>query len=201
MHGHRPGRQSSDMLYNYPGRMAADMDEEFDRVGRSPNFCAIKESSGDINHRPSSTVTISYLLACVMVDQAGSCLVRKWVCAGSNFARGLYYALASWRSTGFCRGEDYVGAAPLVPAGTGWSFSHQAPLACVIFRGPLAAAETAEKGQCGNAEMMKPVTTIAAIEEAAISELLTQANTPPLSDLPFPDLSPVAVIAPRNRVF
>ena len=38
------------MLYNYPGRMAAEMDEEYlDRVGRSPNFCAIKESSGDIN--------------------------------------------------------------------------------------------------------------------------------------------------------
>ena len=37
-------------LYNYPGRMAAEMSEEYlDRVGRSPNFCAIKESSGDIN--------------------------------------------------------------------------------------------------------------------------------------------------------
>ncbi|MEO1724524.1 MAG: dihydrodipicolinate synthase family protein, partial [Pseudomonadota bacterium] len=36
------------MLYNYPGRMAAEMDENFlDRVGRSPNFRAIKESSGD----------------------------------------------------------------------------------------------------------------------------------------------------------
>ena len=38
------------MLYNYPGRMAAEMDEEFlDRVGQSSNFRAIKESSGDIN--------------------------------------------------------------------------------------------------------------------------------------------------------
>ena len=38
------------MLYNYPGRMAAEMSEEYlDRVGRSPNFCAVKESSGDIN--------------------------------------------------------------------------------------------------------------------------------------------------------
>ena len=38
------------MLYNYPGRMAAEMDEDFlDRVGQSPNFRAIKESSGDIN--------------------------------------------------------------------------------------------------------------------------------------------------------
>jgi 4-hydroxy-tetrahydrodipicolinate synthase len=38
------------MLYNYPGRMGINMGEEFlDRVGRSRNFCAIKESSGDIN--------------------------------------------------------------------------------------------------------------------------------------------------------
>ena len=36
------------MLYNYPGRMGINMGEEFlDRVGRSRNFCAIKESSGD----------------------------------------------------------------------------------------------------------------------------------------------------------
>ena len=34
------------MLYNYPGRMAAEMDEDFlDRVGQSSNFMAIKESS------------------------------------------------------------------------------------------------------------------------------------------------------------
>jgi len=38
------------MLYNYPGRMGVNMGEEFlDRVGRSRNVCAIKESSGDIN--------------------------------------------------------------------------------------------------------------------------------------------------------
>ncbi len=37
------------MLYNYPGRMSVNMDAEcLDRLGRSPNFCAIKESSGDI---------------------------------------------------------------------------------------------------------------------------------------------------------
>jgi 4-hydroxy-tetrahydrodipicolinate synthase len=45
------------MLYNYPGRMGVVMGEEYlDRVGRSPNFCAIKESSGDPNR--------THLLAC-----------------------------------------------------------------------------------------------------------------------------------------
>ncbi|TIQ61522.1 MAG: dihydrodipicolinate synthase family protein, partial [Mesorhizobium sp.] len=39
------------MLYNYPGRTGTMMDLEFlDRVGRSTNFCAIKESSGSMNH-------------------------------------------------------------------------------------------------------------------------------------------------------
>ena len=38
------------MLYNYPHRTGTMMGEEFlDRVGRSRNFCGIKESSGDIN--------------------------------------------------------------------------------------------------------------------------------------------------------
>ena len=38
------------MLYNYPGRMSVNMDEDtLDRLGRSANFCAIKESSGDPN--------------------------------------------------------------------------------------------------------------------------------------------------------
>lgn len=38
------------MLYNYPGRMCVNMDEDTrDILGKSPNFCAIKESSGDPN--------------------------------------------------------------------------------------------------------------------------------------------------------
>ena len=39
------------MLYNYPGRTGTHMGEEFlDEVGKSVNFCGIKESSVDINH-------------------------------------------------------------------------------------------------------------------------------------------------------
>jgi 4-hydroxy-tetrahydrodipicolinate synthase len=38
------------ILYNYPGRTGVSMDEEFlDRVAQSSNFCAIKESAGDID--------------------------------------------------------------------------------------------------------------------------------------------------------
>ncbi|MHA1552856.1 MAG: dihydrodipicolinate synthase family protein, partial [Alphaproteobacteria bacterium] len=38
------------MLYNYPGRSGTEFSEEsLQRVGDSRNFCAIKESSGDVN--------------------------------------------------------------------------------------------------------------------------------------------------------
>ncbi len=89
------------MLYNYPGRMAAEMDEEFlDRVGRSPNFCAIKESSGDINRLHLLARDYPHIqLACGMDDQALEFFAwgaRSWVCAGSNFAPEAHLAL--WRA-------------------------------------------------------------------------------------------------------
>ena len=38
------------ILYNYPGRSGTHMGKVFlDEVGKSANFCGIKESSGDIN--------------------------------------------------------------------------------------------------------------------------------------------------------
>ncbi len=86
------------MLYNYPGRMGVNMGEEYlDRVGRSPNFCAIKESSGDINRLHLLARDYPHIqLGCGMDDQAleffawgASC----WVCAGSNFAPEAHLAL------------------------------------------------------------------------------------------------------------
>ena len=60
------------MLYNYPGRMSVNMDEEtLDRIGRSPNFCAIKESSGDINRLHMLARDYPHTqLGCGMDDQA-----------------------------------------------------------------------------------------------------------------------------------
>jgi len=89
------------MLYNYPGRMAAHMDEDYlDRVGRSPNFCAIKESSGDINRVHLLARDYPHIqLACGMDDQALEFFAwgaRAWVCAGSNFAPEAHIAL--WRA-------------------------------------------------------------------------------------------------------
>ena len=89
------------MLYNYPGRMAAEMDEDFlDRVGRSPNFCAIKESSGDINRVHLLARDYPHIqMSCGMDDQALEFFAwgaRSWVCAGSNFAPEAHIAL--WRA-------------------------------------------------------------------------------------------------------
>jgi 4-hydroxy-tetrahydrodipicolinate synthase len=86
------------MLYNYPGRMSVNMDEEtLDRLGRSPNFCAIKESSGDINRLHMLARDYPHIqLACGMDDQALEFFAwgaRSWVCAGSNFAPEAHLAL------------------------------------------------------------------------------------------------------------
>lgn len=86
------------MLYNYPGRMSVNMDEEtLDRVGRSPNFCAIKESSGDINRLHLLARDYPHIaLSCGMDDQALEFFAwgaRSWVCAGSNFAPEAHIAL------------------------------------------------------------------------------------------------------------
>ena len=86
------------ILYNYPGRMGAMMGEEYlDRVGRSPNFCAIKESSGDVNRIHLLARKYPHIqMSCGMDDQALEFFAwgaRSWVCAGSNFAPEIHVAL------------------------------------------------------------------------------------------------------------
>ncbi|MGB0785779.1 MAG: dihydrodipicolinate synthase family protein [Alphaproteobacteria bacterium] len=86
------------MLYNYPGRMGVEMNEEYlDRVGRSPNFCAIKESSGNINRVHLLARDYAHIqMSCGMDDQALEFFAwgaRSWVCAGSNFAPEAHIAL------------------------------------------------------------------------------------------------------------
>ena len=86
------------MLYNYPGRMGIMMGEEFlDRVGRSRNFCAIKESSGDINRVHLLARDYPHIgMSCGMDDQALEFFAwgaRSWVCGGSNFLPAEHLAL------------------------------------------------------------------------------------------------------------
>jgi 4-hydroxy-tetrahydrodipicolinate synthase len=86
------------MLYNYPGRMGIDMGQAFlDRVGRSRNVCAIKESSGDINRVHLLARDYPHIqMSCGMDDQALEFFAwgaRSWVCAGSNFLPAEHIAL------------------------------------------------------------------------------------------------------------
>jgi 4-hydroxy-tetrahydrodipicolinate synthase len=105
------------MLYNYPGRMGVNMGEEFlDRVGRSRNFCAIKESSGDINRVHLLARDYPHIqLSCGMDDQALEFFAwgaRSWVCGGSNFLPAEHRAL--WQACAvegdFARGRRIMAA-------------------------------------------------------------------------------------------
>ncbi len=86
------------MLYNYPHRTGTMMGEEFlDRVGRSRNFCGIKESSGDINRVHMLARDYPHIqMGCGMDDQALEFFAWGspfWVCGGSNFLPEEHVAL------------------------------------------------------------------------------------------------------------
>lgn len=86
------------MLYNYPGRTGVGMGEDYLRqVSVSKNFCAIKESSGDINRLHLLANDFPNIqLSCGADDQALEFFVwgaRSWVCAGGNFAPEAHIAL------------------------------------------------------------------------------------------------------------
>jgi 4-hydroxy-tetrahydrodipicolinate synthase len=78
------------MLYNFPARSGAGMGHEFlERVARSKNFVAIKESAGDIERVHMLAREFPHLqLSCGADDLAleffawGS---QSWVCAAGNF--------------------------------------------------------------------------------------------------------------------
>ena len=86
------------MLNNYPGRTGVGMDEGYlNLVSASKNFCAIKESSGDINRLHLLANNFPQIqLSCGADDQALEFFVwgaRSWVCAGGNFAPEAHIAL------------------------------------------------------------------------------------------------------------
>ncbi len=77
------------MLYNYPGRTGTAMQVEFfERIKNSPNFAAVKESTGDINQMHMLAMNHPQItLICGMDDQALEFFAwgaRGWVCAGGN---------------------------------------------------------------------------------------------------------------------
>src|SRR5699024_4809738 len=86
------------MLYNFPDRTGTMMGREFlDRVGRSSNFCGIKEASGDPARVHMLAREYPHIqLCCGMDDQALEFFAwgaQCWVCAGSNFLPEEHVAL------------------------------------------------------------------------------------------------------------
>lgn len=86
------------MLYNYPGRTGTLMSAEFfDLVSRSPNFQAIKESSGDINQLHMLALDYPHIdLFCGMDDQALEFFAwgaKGWVCGAGNCLPAEHLAL------------------------------------------------------------------------------------------------------------
>jgi len=105
------------MLYNYPGRTGTMMGDEFlDRVGRSRNFCGIKESSGDINRVHTLARDYPHIqLGCGMDDQALEFFAWGapfWVCGGSNFLPEAHIALynACVQQGDFTKGRKIMSA-------------------------------------------------------------------------------------------
>ena len=86
------------MLYNFPDRTGAPLDEScLERLSMRPNFCAIKESSGDINRVHLLARRFPHLqLSCGMDDQALEFFAwgaQSWVAGASNFLPKEHYAL------------------------------------------------------------------------------------------------------------
>ena len=86
------------MLYNYPGRMCVQMNEDYlARVGKSKNVVAIKESSGEMGRVHLLAREFPHIaLSCGWDDQALEFFAwgaRSWVCAGSNFLPRIHVAL------------------------------------------------------------------------------------------------------------
>ena len=77
------------VLYNYPGRTGSHMGTTFlNQIRKHKNFCAIKETSGDINRLHNLALDYDDIqLSCGMDDQALEFFTwgaRSWVAGGAN---------------------------------------------------------------------------------------------------------------------
>lgn len=86
------------MLYNYPGRTGVGMGRDYlSRITKSPNFTAIKESSGDVYRIHLLVQEFPQLALSVGTDDLAleffAWGARSWVGAASNFAPKAHLAL------------------------------------------------------------------------------------------------------------
>jgi 4-hydroxy-tetrahydrodipicolinate synthase len=87
------------MLYNFPARTGTAIgDEVLDKLLERKNFCAMKESTGDVAHlhHLATHLPDHFILSCGMDDQALEFFawgVKSWVAGASNFLPEAHVAL------------------------------------------------------------------------------------------------------------
>lgn len=128
------------MLYNYPGRMCVQMNEDYlARVSKSTNVVAIKESSGEMGRVHLLAREFPHIaLSCGWDDQALEFFAwgaRSWVCAGSNFLPREHVALyeACVVEKDFDKGRQIMSAMmPLMHALDGGKFVQCIKFGCEL---------------------------------------------------------------------
>jgi 4-hydroxy-tetrahydrodipicolinate synthase len=169
------------MLYNYPARTGAMMGPDFlDRVGRSPNFCAIKESSGDVNQLHVLARDYPHIqLCCGMDDQALEFFAwgaRSWVCAGSNFLPTEHIALyeACVAQGDFAKGRRIMSAMlPLMHTlEQGGKFVQCIKHGCAVAGLPAGAVRKPLRGLCK--EEKRELETVIRVLKTTIARITSQ---------------------------
>lgn len=173
------------MLYNYPGRMGVNMGEEFlSRVGRSRNFVAIKESSGDVNRIHLLARDYPHIqMSCGMDDQALEFFAwgaRSWVCGGGNFLPREHIAL--WQACAvegdFSKGRRIMSAMlPLMRVlEQGGKF-----IQCIkhgVEMGGLMAGPPRPPLKALNKDDKRELEQVVRVLKRAVAEILSEAEAP-----------------------
>ena len=172
------------MLYNYPGRTGTMMDLEFlDRVGRSANFKAIKESSGDINQLHNLARDYPHIgLFCGMDDQALEFFVwgaTGWVCGAGNCLPEEHLALyeACVVEKDFAKGRRIMSALlPLMRVlEQGGKFVQSIKYGCEMAGLPAGPVRKPLRGL--DEDQKREVATVIRTLKSVISSIRSESNT------------------------
>ncbi len=170
------------MLYNYPGRMGVQMNEEYlARVGKSKNVIGIKESSGDMGRVHLLAREFPHIeLSCGWDDQALEFFAwgaRSWVCAGSNFLPREHVALyeACVLEKNFDKGRNIMSAMmPLMNALDGGKFVQSIKFGCEL--NGLKVGEVRAPLRPLNSEDKRSLQTVITNVKRTVAHITSGAN-------------------------
>ncbi len=178
------------VLYNYPGRTGTSMNGEFfDRVSRSPNFCAIKESSGAVNQLHMLAHDYPNIgLLCGMDDQALEFFAWGaigWICGAGNCLPDEHLALyrACVLENDFAKGRRIMSALlPLMRLlEQGGKFVQCVKYGCEL--AGLPAGPVREPMQPLEEDQKRELEETVAILKAAIARIMSATPSEPTSNV------------------